>query len=204
MAPIDALVAQCAPAVPAVLMRALVRAESSWRPLAIGADGAQPPVQQPRTLDEAVATAKRMASRGTGFSVGLAQIHASNVRLYGLSWEEAFDPCRNLAVGQKILWNFYHQASASGYSGVAAVWAALRGYNSGRVDRAISDAYASRIFAYIQSVPPPVQMVGTVTAASPAQAARPPIPDTASLGSTPAVSPRGSLDIFGRAAAVGF
>jgi len=202
MPPMEALVAQCAPAVPAVLMRALVRAESAWRPLAIGADGVQAPVQQPRTLDEAVATAKRMASQGTGFSVGLAQIHASNVRLYGLSWEEAFDPCRNLALGQTILWNFYHQASASGYSGVAAVWAALRGYNSGRVDRAISDAYANRVFAYMHSAPPSVQMEGKV-AGSPAQATGPQI-DAVSLSSTPAVSPREAIDIFGRAASVGF
>ena len=153
MVPLDVIVERCAPEVPAILMRALVRAESAWQPLAIGIDGGRRAVVQPKTLEEAVATATRLSMQGLGFSVGLAQIHATNVRLYGLSWVDAFDPCRNLAVGQKILWNFYHRASASGYEGSAILWAALRGYNSGNVDRAISDDYASRVFAYMSSSP---------------------------------------------------
>ena len=116
-------------------MQALVRTESAGRPLAIGMDKAHGTVKQPATLQEAVATAKALVAAGRKFSVGLAQIHVSNVGLYGMTWEQAFDACQNLAVGQKILWNFYHRASASGYSGVAAIWAALRGYNSGGVDR---------------------------------------------------------------------
>lgn len=139
-------------------MQALVRTESAGRPLAIGMDRSHGTVKQPETLEEAVATAKALVASGRRFSVGLAQIHVSNVGLYGMSWEQAFDACQNLAVGQKILWNFYHRASASGYSGVAAIWAALRGYNSGGVDRSISDDYASRIFAYMSSQPPQVQL----------------------------------------------
>ncbi|MBT2304011.1 transglycosylase SLT domain-containing protein [Variovorax paradoxus] len=153
-----ALLDQCAPQVSPVLMQALVRTESAWQPLAIGMDKAQGSVKQPATMDEAVATAKALAAAGRKFSVGLAQIHVSNVGLYGLTWEQAFDPCQNLAVGQKILWNFYHRASASGYSGVAAIWAALRGYNSGGVDRSVSNDYASRIFAYMSSQPPQMQL----------------------------------------------
>ena len=151
------LLNQCAPQVSPVLMQALVRVESAWRPLSIGMDKGHGTVQQPTTLAEAVSTAKSLMAAGRKFSVGLAQIHVSNVALYGLTWEQAFEPCRNLAIGQKILWNFYHRASASGYSGVAAIWAALRGYNSGGVDRAISDDYASRIFAYMSSAPPQVR-----------------------------------------------
>ena len=157
MLALDALIANCAPQVSPVLMRALVRTESASMPLAIGMDRTQGTVRQPESLSEALATARELAAAGRKFSVGLAQIHVSNVSLYGLTWEQAFDPCQNLAVGQKILWNFYHRATASGYSGVAAIWAALRGYNSGGVDRAISDDYAHRIFAYMSSAPVQVQ-----------------------------------------------
>lgn len=158
MFPSTALIEQCAPEVSPVLMQALVRTESAGRPLAIGMDRTQGAVKQPETLQEAVATAKALAAAGRKFSVGLVQIHMSNVALYGMSWEQAFDACQNLAVGQKILWNFFHRATASGYSGVAAIWAALRGYNSGGVDHSISDDYASRIFAYMSSAPPQVQL----------------------------------------------
>jgi len=199
------LLDQCAPQVSPVLMQALVRTESAWQPLAIGMDKAQGTVRQPASLEEAVATAKSLVAAGRKFSVGLAQIHVSNVTLYGMSWEQAFDACQNLAVGQKILWNFYHRASASGYSGVAAIWAALRGYNSGVVDRAISDDYANRIFAYMSSAPPQVQIGRGVPASKATQAAAPPFAVAASPSEAARTSrPGESLDIFEKIRAAGF
>jgi type IV secretion system protein VirB1 len=198
----DALLDQCAPLVSPVLMQALVRTESAWQPLAIGMDKAHGSVKQPATLEEAVATAKALVAAGRKFSVGLAQIHASNVALYGLTWDQAFDPSQNLAIGQKILWNFYHRASASGYSGVAAIWAALRGYNSGGVDRAIGNDYASRIFAYMSSAPPQIEFGSGAVAARPAasapRAANVAAPQPEGEMSTPG-RPGESLDIFEKA-----
>ena len=135
-----------------------------------------------------------------------AQIHVSNVALYGMTWEQAFDACKNLAVGQKILWNFYHRASASGYSGVAAIWAALRGYNSGSVVRAISDEYANRIFAYMSSAPLQVQIGGGVPSTkTSAEAAVFPFSVTAApVASGKARSPGESLEIFEKTKPAGF
>ena len=203
MVAIAALLDQCAPQVSPVLMQALVRAESAWQPLAIGMDKAHGSVKQPATLEEAVATAKALVAAGRKFSVGLAQIHASNVSLYGLTWQQAFDPCQNLAVGQKILWNSYHRAVASGYSGMAAIWAALRGYNSGGVDRAISDAYCSRIFAYMSSAPPSVHFGAGALAARPAVSAPRAAVNVAALPADETKSKQTlageSLDIFEKA-----
>jgi type IV secretion system protein VirB1 len=204
---IVALLEQCAPQVSSVLMQALVRTESAWQPLSIGMDKAQGEVKQPETLAEAIATAKRLAASGRKFSVGLAQIHVSNVALYGMTWEQAFDACQNLAVGQKILWSFYHRASASGYSGVAAIWAALRGYNSGSVDRAVSDDYANRIFAYMSSAPPQVQLgsvpVNAVASTTTTLLMRDAVTDSPTdLGK--AKRPGEALDIFERAKQAGF
>ncbi len=206
MVAMAALLDQCAPQVSPVLMQALVRTESAWQPLAIGMDKAQGTVKQPATLVEAIATAKELAASGRKFSVGLAQIHVSNVALYGMTWEQAFDACENLAVGQKILWNFYHRASASGYSGVAAIWAALRGYNSGGVDRAMSDEYANRIFAYMSSAPPQVQLgTGVPVALGLAAASVLPVAAAATpADSAKAKRPGESLDIFERTKEAGF
>lgn len=215
MLTIAALLEQCAPQVAPVLMQALVRTESAWQPLAIGMDKAQGTVRQPATLAEAIATAKELAAAGRKFSVGLAQIHVSNVALYGLTWEQAFDTCQNLAGGQKILWNFYHRASASGYTGVAAIWAALRGYNSGSVDRAVSDEYANRIFAYMSSAPPQVQLGPGVSDTTDATAASVLRIEVTPLGVAPvavtgapadsakAKRPGESLDIFEKAQPAG-
>lgn len=140
-----ALLEQCAPQVAPALMGALVRRESAWRPLAIGMDGEQEPVRQPRTLTEAVEQARSLSSKGRGFSVGLAQIHVSNVTRHGLTWEQAFDPCLNLRSGQQILLDFHRRARVAGYAGAQAVHAALRGYNAGDIDRRAADVYARRI-----------------------------------------------------------
>jgi type IV secretion system protein VirB1 len=205
MFPSAALIEQCAPQVSPVLMQALVRTESGGRLLAIGMDRGQGSVKQPQTLEAAVATAKALAAAGRKFSVGLAQIHISNVNLYGMSWEQAFDACQNLTVGQKILWNFLHRATASGYTGMAAIWAALRGYNSGGVDRAISDDYASRIFVYMSSAPPQVQLGRGIAlasaspdAAAPSSTVKLDVASMASAANTPAPQrrPGESLDIF--------
>jgi type IV secretion system protein VirB1 len=204
MVPIATLIEQCAPAVSPVLMEALIRTESAWQPFAIGMDKAHGTVKQPATLPEAVSAAKALVATGRKFSVGLAQIHVSNVTLYGMTWEQAFDPCQNLAVGQKILWNFYHRASASGYSGAAAIWAALRGYNSGGVHRTVSDDYANRIFAYMSSAPAQVQIGRGVPASKATQATAPfavaASPSEATKTSRPGESP----DIFEKARAAGF
>jgi type IV secretion system protein VirB1 len=203
----DALLEQCAPQVSPVLMQALVRTESAWQPFAIGMDRRQGSVRQPTTVKEAVATAKVLAAAGRKFSVGLAQIHESNVSLYGMSWEQAFDACQNLAVGQKILWNFYHRASASGYSGVAAIWAALRGYNSGGVDRAISDDYANRIFAYMSTAPSVVQIgSGNVAAKVPVNPTKPSLVTVAAAQALPGMPTRAgeSPDIFEKNKSAGF
>ena len=143
--------AQCAPQVSPVLMHALVRTESSWNPYAIGPDAGQPAIEQPRSLEDAIKTVKRLGATGGKFSVGLAQIHVSNVASRRMSWEQAFDPCKNLKMGQTILFEYYGKALKEGYSGVDAVWAALRGYNSGGVHKTVSDKYASKIFSYMQS-----------------------------------------------------
>ena len=143
---------QCAPLVSPVLMHALVRTESSWNPLAIGPDDGQPAIAQPGTLDEAVRTVKQLQASGAKFSLGLAQIHVSNVTRRGMTLEQAFDPCSNLKMGQTILFENYNQAIKEGYTGVDAVWAALRGYNSGGVNKTVSDKYANKIFTYMQRV----------------------------------------------------
>ena len=146
---LDAVI-QCAPQVSPVLMQALVRTESAGNPYAIGPDSGHAYVKQPKSLQEAVKTAQELKANGHKFSVGLAQIHMNNVEARGLTWEQAFEPCKNLQLGQAILFDFYRKAQREGYTGIDAIWATLRGYNSGGVHRTVSDKYAHKIFTYMQ------------------------------------------------------
>ena len=142
------LAQECAPTVSTVLMQSLVRKESAYKPFAIGMDSKQGVVKQPESLEEAIATVKQLKKEGRTFSVGLAQIHISNVEKYNLSIEQAFDPCTNLHTGELILNTFYQQSINYGYKDTSALWAMLRGYNSGNINGAVSNQYAHDILSY--------------------------------------------------------
>lgn len=90
-------------AVPMDIMQHVVNVESSRNPFAIGVVGGAL-ARQPRNLDEALATASMLESKGYNFSVGLAQVNRHNLAKYGLdSYEKAFGQCDNLVAGSRIL-----------------------------------------------------------------------------------------------------
>lgn len=61
-------------AVPREVMHHVVLVESSYNPYAIGVVGGRL-ARQPRSLSEAVSTARMLEQRGYDFSLGLAQVN---------------------------------------------------------------------------------------------------------------------------------
>ncbi|MDM0090478.1 lytic transglycosylase domain-containing protein [Variovorax sp. J2P1-31] len=126
-------------AVPAQVMRHVVRIESNANPFAIGVVGARL-VRQPRTLEEAVATAQMLESGGYNYSLGAAQVNRVNLRKYGLdNHRKAFDFCTNLAAGASILAHCY--ASADGDWGKA-----FSCYYSGNFVTGFRSGYVQKVF----------------------------------------------------------
>lgn len=150
---VAAVINACAPGIDSNLAASLIKQESNFNPYAIGLDGKDVLTQQPHSFEEAVTTAQSLMRQGKTFSVGLAQIHISNVTRNRMTWEQAFDPCINLRTGQGILRQFYTTALRSGYQANDAVFAALRGYNSGNVHAAVSNRYASSILQRVANGP---------------------------------------------------
>lgn len=94
-------------AVPLDVMQHVVRVESSHNPFAIGVVGGHL-VRQPNNLQEALATARMLESRGFNFSLGIAQVNRYNLGKFGLdSYEKAFQTCPNLQAGSRILAECY-------------------------------------------------------------------------------------------------
>jgi type IV secretion system protein VirB1 len=102
--PIDfvALAQQCAPQIAPLTMAAIVKTESGFNPYAIGVMHGRL-LRQPSNAAEAMATARMLQAGGWNFSVGLAQVNRANWSAHGLTAENAFEPCRNLAAGAAIL-----------------------------------------------------------------------------------------------------
>jgi len=107
-----ALVLACAPQVHANTARALVQVESGFNPWAIGVVGGALE-HQPHDRAEALATARALREAGWNFSVGLGQINVASVDRLGLTLEDAFEPCTNLAAMQAVLLDCFDRASAA-------------------------------------------------------------------------------------------
>ena len=170
-------------AVPVQVMRHVVQVESSANPFAIGVVGAQL-VRQPKTLGEAVATAKMLESGGYNYSLGAAQVNRVNFRKYGLdSHEKAFDFCTNLAAGASILAGCY--TSAGGDWGKA-----FSCYYSGNFVTGFRTGYVQKVFDSIsrgQTVADALPAIGAI----PLRAASALPPTTAPAAAMPA-APAGS------------
>lgn len=127
-------------AVPTDVMHHVVRVESSFNPFAIGVVGGRL-ARQPRTLPEALATARMLESRGYNFSVGLAQVNRHNLRKYGLAtYAQAFEACANVRAGSRILAEC--NARARGDWGKS-----FSCYYSGNFSTGFRDGYVGRVFA---------------------------------------------------------
>jgi len=141
----NALAVECAPWVAPQTLAAIVRTESQFRPLAIGINGGAKLTRQPATKEEAVVTAKWLIANKYNIDIGLGQVNSANLAKTGLSVENAFDPCHNLAAAGMILtWN-YQSASKRIPNEQAALHAAISAYNTGSFTRGFSNGYVRKV-----------------------------------------------------------
>jgi type IV secretion system protein VirB1 len=131
------LLMMCAPAVDPVTMAAVVKQESGGQPWVLNNNN----TRKSATFESeaaAVAAAAAAMARGESVDMGLAQINSKNLPALGLSVDQAFDPCTNIAAGASVL--------ATGYQKTGSLSAALSTYNTGRADSKVGAAYAQKVF----------------------------------------------------------
>ena len=164
-----ALARTCAPQVAPETLLSVVRAESALDPLVIGVNGRPHRVLHPRRESEALAAARDLLRTGADFDVGLAQINVRNLPRIGLSLEQAFDPCRNLAGGAQILTENYLAASRAVADPQRALKRALSLYNTGNTERGFTNGYVARVAEAAARVVP--ALASTLTPPPPAEPA---------------------------------
>ena len=142
------LIESCAPWVAHATLAALVGTESAYQPWAIGINGGHTLTRQPRTQDEAVASAKTLIARGYNIDLGLGQLNSATLARIGLPVEQAFDPCTNIAVAATLLATHYDTARTRGMEEQAALHAALSAYNTGSMTRGFTNGYVQRVLRH--------------------------------------------------------
>jgi type IV secretion system protein VirB1 len=139
-----AVVATCAPLVDPGTAQALIRVESSFNEYAIGIVRGQL-LRQPRTRAEGLATANALRAQGWNFSVGLAQVNVGNFGRLGLTLEEAFEPCSNLAAMQAVLLECFTRARQRFGTSRRSLRPTLSCYYSGNFTTGFDHSYVHRV-----------------------------------------------------------
>jgi type IV secretion system protein VirB1 len=213
IATVVALSRQCAPSVAVETLVSLVHTESRFNPYAIGVNAKG--VKAPHPVDRlsATAAARSLIARGYNIDLGLGQINSANLRWLGLSVEDAFDPCRNLAASARVLSSNYLSVAQSSPTTEAAIATAMSMYNTGSRSRGFGNGYVSRVYASSSIVVPAIRNGVTevtgpstahppvaVTLAAAAEVAR--APDTRMPWDTTAGAQTAALMVFGGASSI--
>lgn len=136
------LVQQCSPQVELPIAHSIVTQESRYNPLAIGVN-AKERIKQPKTMNEAIATAKNLIARGFNIDLGLAQINSANLRKLGLSVEQVFEPCTNLKAMQTIYTSCLKSSNSRSIG--TPMQQALSCYNTGNNKRGFLNGYVNSV-----------------------------------------------------------
>lgn len=172
------LAAVCAPQVAVPTLAAVAAAESAFDPNAVHENGPGAARHAPATPDAAAALAARIIARGGSVDLGLMQINSANLARLGLNVREAFDPCRSLAAGARVLQEGW-AAARTDRGPQYALRETLSRYNTGTATRGFANGYVARVQAAADAVVPAIQpgMTAPSPAVLPAPADARPVPE---------------------------
>ncbi|WP_340266495.1 lytic transglycosylase domain-containing protein [Sphingobium mellinum] len=157
LATVVGLAQQCAPSVAVETLVSVVHTESHFNPYAIGVNAKGVRALNPSDRTSAVAAARSLIARGYNIDLGLGQINSANLKWLGLSVEDAFDSCRNLAAAARVLASNYLSVARSSPSTEVAIATAMSMYNTGSRSRGFGNGYVRRVYASSGVVVPAIR-----------------------------------------------
>lgn len=189
LASVVALAQQCAPSVAPETLVSLVHAESRFDTLAIGVNARG--VRAPTRDNPAAAAriARSLITRGYNIDLGLGQINSANLRWLGLSVEDAFSPCRNLAAAARVLSGNYLIAAKAPGAADRAIPVALSLYNTGSKARGFGNGYVARVYASAAVIMPAMRGLASIRRGP----ANPPLAPAPAPVSAPAIPSAGVI-----------
>jgi len=159
LATVVGLAQQCAPSVAVETLVSVVHTESHFDPYAIGVNAKGVPAPNPIDRASAAAAARSLIARGYNIDLGLGQINSANLRWLGLSIDDVFDPCRNLAAAARVLASNFLSVARSTPSKEMAIATAMSMYNTGSRSRGFGNGYIGRVYASSRVVVPAIRRV---------------------------------------------
>ena len=175
----------CAPSVHVDTLAAIARTESGFDALALH-DNTTGRRHRPRSRDGAITLATTLLRQGHSLDLGLMQVNSANLLRLGLTVENAFDPCRNLAAGAQVLVDGYQPPERGGDS-QPHLLKALSRYNTGHPTRGVANGYVRKVQASAKVVVPAIRVAGVEPL------------DPATETAAPSPPPPPAWDVYGQA-----
>ncbi|WP_446741254.1 transglycosylase SLT domain-containing protein [Sphingomonas sp. H160509] len=113
----------------------------------------------PASLEQAVQTANALIARGHSLDLGVMQINTKNLRGLRMSVADAFDACKSMAGGSRVLVEGYRPAGSE--DSQVTLLRALSHYNTGNQQRGFTNGYVRRVQYAAQQVVPAIRLGGS-------------------------------------------
>lgn len=154
------LAAECGPSVHVDTLASVAQTESRLDTAVIH-DNTTGRTYHPRTDDEAVRLATTLVTTDRhSVDLGLMQVNSANLARLDLSVADAFDSCKNIAGGARVLTEAY-QPTAADTDPQPAVLRALSRYNTGDPARGFANGYVQKVQASAEQVVPAIRVEGS-------------------------------------------
>ena len=184
------LAASCAPSVAVETLAAVARQESGFSDTMVN-DNTAKRSYAPTSREEAVTLATELVVvQRHSVDLGLMQVNSANLAGLGLSITNAFDACRSMKAGARILAAGYI-APGNGGDTQPALIQALSRYNTGDPDRGIANGYVSKVQAAAEQVVPAIRLRAETVPAV--------VGSVAPVTAEPLPPPPPAWDVFGQA-----
>ena len=191
------LAAGCAPMVHVDTLAAIARTESGFHSGAIN-DNTGKRSYMPRTKNEAIALATELVTvKNHAVDLGLMQVNSKNLAGLGMTVTDAFDPCKSINAGARVLQTTF-TPPAPGQDTQLALLQAISRYNTGNPTRGFTNGYVDKVIASAEKIVPAIRLGGLGASGQEGKEKSEPvqIPPTAMESVPP---PPASWDVFGRA-----
>ena len=131
----------------------VIAVESGGNPLALNINGTQQP-RKPSTKKQAIKMAHDYIRQGYSVDLGLMQVNSRNLPRYGVTVEDMYDPCINLNIGSRILYDAYQRAWKNNNNPQTALQVALSIYNTGNAERGFNNGYVRKYTHHALTIAP--------------------------------------------------
>lgn len=141
-------------------LAAVAAHESGLNPFALNDNSVpppRPPVRAPRPpvyqdANSAADAAEILLILGHSIDLGIMQINSKNLPNLGMSVRDAFDPCKSISGGYKVLFDAYRGGDTA-LAQQQSLWRALSVYNTGNGDAGFSNGYVTKVIAKARTLP---------------------------------------------------